>query len=330
MNQSYNYEHVPHSYTSRPSYRQDQYPSTVEPPMQQPPPSSRSPVTIAHNPHDRQYNAGHFSPLSHHVQTTFSYLPPQSTTELPVSANAPPPPYRDRAQERGATMHVPRSSLPMIYNNEVPGFNSIGAPSGIYHQPHRYSPHHADIIAHHPSFHHDASSHTKLPPLNPSTTTTDNNNNNDDDHNGRRWNNDPMIRNDDSMMITGSIPSPSFTMTEKELEPYGCGVGDCRATYPASSALFYHVKNWHGADLQNVDKPFRCAIPNCVKRYKNINGLQYHLREAKGTSGHPTLPGKPPPQPQEKIHKCRVVGCKKAYRTANGLKYHQTHAHQKT
>lgn len=128
------------------------------------------------------------------------------------------------------------------------------------------------------------------------------------------------------MMITG----PSFTMTEKELEPYGCGVGDCSATYPTSSALFYHVKNWHGADLQTIDKPFRCAITNCIKRYKNINGLQYHLREAKGTSGHPTLPGKPPPQQQEKVHKCRVPGCKKTYRTANGLKYHKTHAHQKT
>lgn len=79
----------------------------------------------------------------------------------------------------------PLSNLVVIHSFK------ISAPSGLYPQQ-RYHPSHADIIAHHPSSAislHDTS-HTKLPPLNPSTTTD----NNDDDYNDKRWNNDPMIR----------------------------------------------------------------------------------------------------------------------------------------
>ncbi|KAI9318567.1 hypothetical protein BX666DRAFT_1513859 [Dichotomocladium elegans] len=70
-----------------------------------------------------------------------------------------------------------------------------------------------------------------------------------------------------------------------ELNPYGCDIPGCYASFPQSSGLFYHMKTAHPS-LEGYDKPYRCAIPNCSKRYKNINGLQYHLREAKGSSGH--------------------------------------------
>ncbi|KAF7723491.1 hypothetical protein EC973_002002 [Apophysomyces ossiformis] len=111
-----------------------------------------------------------------------------------------------------------------------------------------------------------------------------------------------------------------------ELNPYGCDVPGCYASFSASTGLFYHMKNVHPS-LEGVDKPYRCAMPNCTKRYKNINGLQYHLREAKGSSGHgaPALAGED--GGGGKPFKCQIPGCKKAYRTANGLRYHHTRGH---
>ncbi|KAG0179939.1 hypothetical protein DFQ28_002049 [Apophysomyces sp. BC1034] len=113
-----------------------------------------------------------------------------------------------------------------------------------------------------------------------------------------------------------------------ELNPYGCDVPGCYASFSASTGLFYHMKSAHPS-LEGVDKPYRCAMPNCTKRYKNINGLQYHLREAKGSSGHgaPALAGEEGGMGGGKPYKCQIPGCKKAYRTANGLRYHQTRGH---
>ncbi|KAI9313653.1 hypothetical protein BX666DRAFT_720349 [Dichotomocladium elegans] len=115
-----------------------------------------------------------------------------------------------------------------------------------------------------------------------------------------------------------------------ELNPYGCDVPGCYASFPASNGLFYHMKSAH-PNIEGIEKPYRCAMPNCTKRYKNINGLQYHIREAKGTSGHPNLAaanGVDLEPKMQKTFKCPALGCKKAYRTANGLRYHQSHVHQ--
>lgn len=76
-----------------------------------------------------------------------------------------------------------------------------------------------------------------------------------------------------------------------ELNPYGCDIPGCYASFPQSSGLFYHMKSAH-PNLEGYPKPYRCAMPNCTKRYKNINGLQYHLREAKGSSGHGLIASK--------------------------------------
>lgn len=87
-----------------------------------------------------------------------------------------------------------------------------------------------------------------------------------------------------------------------DLNPYGCDIPGCYASFPQSSGLFYHMKSAH-PNLEGVDKPYRCAMPSCSKRYKNINGLQYHLREAKGSSGHGLFAVRPrsnnPPHPSQ-------------------------------
>ncbi|GAB5585568.1 hypothetical protein Unana1_00468 [Umbelopsis nana] len=117
----------------------------------------------------------------------------------------------------------------------------------------------------------------------------------------------------------------------EEMNPYGCDVPGCYASFSASSGLFYHMKGVH-TNLEGISKPYRCAIPGCTKRYKNINGLQYHIRDAKGSSGHApaivredgTLES---PMTDNRPYKCQVPRCKKAYRTPNGLHYHEQHGH---
>ncbi|KAG0163814.1 hypothetical protein DFQ28_011513 [Apophysomyces sp. BC1034] len=116
-----------------------------------------------------------------------------------------------------------------------------------------------------------------------------------------------------------------FSEPHSDLNPYGCDVAGCYASFSASTGLFYHMKNVH-PNLDCVDKPYRCAMPNCTKRYKNINGLQYHLREAKGSSGHAATSGADDTS-GDRPYKCQIASCKKAYRTTNGLRYHQTHGH---
>jgi hypothetical protein len=117
----------------------------------------------------------------------------------------------------------------------------------------------------------------------------------------------------------------------EEMNPYGCDVPGCYASFSASSGLFYHMKGAH-ANLEGISKPYRCAIPGCTKRYKNINGLQYHIRDAKGSSGHaPTIIREDntidSPLSDNRPYKCQVPRCKKAYRTPNGLHYHVQHGH---
>jgi hypothetical protein len=117
----------------------------------------------------------------------------------------------------------------------------------------------------------------------------------------------------------------------EEMNPYGCDVPGCYASFSASSGLFYHMKGAH-ANLEGISKPYRCAIPGCTKKYKNINGLQYHIRDAKGSSGHApaivredgTLES---PVSDSRPYKCQMPRCKKAYRTPNGLNYHVQHGH---
>jgi hypothetical protein len=113
-----------------------------------------------------------------------------------------------------------------------------------------------------------------------------------------------------------------------EVGPYGCGIPNCFATFPASNSLFYHMKSVH-PNIEDTLKPYKCAMPSCTKSYKNINGLQYHLREAKGSSGHGIIGGASAAggESDVKPYQCQIPGCKKAYRTVNGLRYHQTHGH---
>ncbi|KAF7728856.1 hypothetical protein EC973_005482 [Apophysomyces ossiformis] len=118
---------------------------------------------------------------------------------------------------------------------------------------------------------------------------------------------------------------PDFSEPHSNLNPYGCDIAGCYASFPASSGLFYHMKSVH-PNLDSVEKPYRCAMPNCTKRYKNINGLQYHLREAKGSSGHAAISTGDDPS-GDRPYKCQIASCKKAYRTTNGLRYHETHGH---
>ncbi|CAO3680334.1 unnamed protein product [Umbelopsis ramanniana] len=117
----------------------------------------------------------------------------------------------------------------------------------------------------------------------------------------------------------------------EEMNPYGCDVPGCFASFPASSGLFYHMKGVH-TNLDGIPKPYRCAIPGCTKKYKNINGLQYHIREAKGSSGHaPAIMREDGSldngMGDNRPYKCQVPRCKKAYRTPNGLHYHVQHGH---
>lgn len=129
-------------------------------------------------------------------------------------------------------------------------------------------------------------------------------------------------RDDRRTLVTSPYSRQPELYNGGEMGPYGCGVMGCFATFPASNALFYHMKNTHPS-IDDIEKPFKCAMPNCSKRYKNINGLQYHLRDAKGSSGH----GTGEQEMNAKAFVCQIPGCKKAYRTQNGLRSHQQRGH---